>query len=131
MIRDKELLGSITSIRDTKKDINPIATVRYDTDGKSDKNKKNKFTEDGSCALEITSGRDRVYKVKANKIGELFNPLKIGMIYNLQMLDRITNNPSFRFKEISENGFGAYIAFLQTKKENLLSVAEREVRHGS
>lgn len=131
MIKDQELLGSITKIRDTQKNTIPVVTVRYDVDGKNDKNKKTKFADENACALEMTSGRETVYKVKANKIGELFNPNKVGMLYNLQMLDRITNNPSFKFKEISPQGFEAYVAFLQTKKENLLSIAERNVRHGS
>lgn len=131
MIHNNELLNSITRVRDTQKNNIPIVTIKYDSNGVSDKNKKAKFSEDNSCALEISSGREKKYKVKARKNGELFNPLKVGMLYNLDMLDRITNEPAFKFKEINEHGFNAYVAFLETKKENFLYIAERDVRHGS
>ncbi len=130
MIREKELLNSITRVKDNTENADfVVAVVRYDTEGKNDKAKKKKLTDQEACALQLTAGKNKIYKIKAKRGNELFNPQRIGMLYSLDMMDRITNDAMFKFKEVTEKAFQNYVSFLQTKQESLLNMAERDVIH--
>lgn len=126
---NKELLDSITSVKTTNANVSPVV-IKYDSSGKNDKDKKNKISDEDACALSISAGKNKIFKIKRKRGGQLFNPLNVGMLYSLSTIDRLTNEPMFTFQEVSEKAFNIYIEFLNARHESLLLLAERELIHG-
>jgi hypothetical protein len=100
--------------------------INYNANGESDIKRKNKFTDSETCALEITVGRQKIYKVKSKRGGAFFNPLRVSFDYGLDKVDKVKNQPMFKFREVNEVAFKNYVRFLDKRHDTLLKTAERE-----
>ncbi len=130
MSKTRDLSQFITSINKKEEKVGPTKIVRYDNRGKPDTDKKTKLSDTHACAVEITSGQNIFYKIKAKRGGELYNPENAGMLYSLEVTDRISNKPMFEFKEVSQRTFEYYLNFLEKRQESLIKIAEREAYNG-
>lgn len=98
---------------------------RYNANGKLD----NKLSDKLSVAICVASRS--IYKVKVGNDGKLYNPKKSSRFYKLDALDNATKRSQFKFREVNKICFDAYVRFLVTKHDNILLIAERELRVNS
>lgn len=100
--------------------------IRYDSEGKTQGIKGKILDDNEACAVEVTTGRQKVYKVKSRRGGDFYNPLHSGMVYGLHIQDRVNGGLMFKFREVNQRAFECYVKFLQTKYDSFLNMAERE-----
>ena len=125
-VRPSDVLGSITNPKNTVPNKADSKSVKYNINGKSDEKAKKKFSDLESCAVEITSGRNKIYKIKAKRGGQFFNPLKAGQTYGLMLEDRTSNELMFQFREVNKKAFDHYVPFSAKRPDRLILSAERE-----
>ncbi len=126
-ITPNDVASSITRLQKTDSNEVNTSVIRYNNKGQSDEKTSNKFTDQQSAAARITSGRKITFRVKVQRGGRFYNPTQESFSYGLTKRDRTTNNDMFTWQTVSPKSFEAYTKFLQTRYENYLTVAEREV----
>lgn len=128
-ITQDQLNDAVHTIKPTKQVKNDsVGIVRFDKYGKSDEGQKKKLNDNVTCASMTssgTNGRNRIYRIKSQRGGKFYNPLKDGQHYGLDLQDRTSNDSMFVLREVNENAFRNYIKFLQTRYDSYLSAAER------
>lgn len=104
------------------------SVVRYNELGENDENSQQKFSEVDTVAMSLPRVQGGLFKVKVDKKGRLYNPLKAGQTkdYSLGKLDRTTNSPKFKLVDGSERKFNLFVQFLKTLNNSLIDAADRE-----
>ena len=87
----------------------------------------NTFPDNECCAKSIKIGRFVTYKVKIDNNGHLYDPVKKDRSYNLSAKNKINGDALFKFREVNENCFNAYVNYLKNKQTNVLVQAQREI----
>ncbi len=127
-IRIQDALDSIVHPKPLEQEISTSTKIiRYNQNGKSDLDRKKKFNDKETCAVQIISGQNKIFKVKAKRGGSLFNPFKTSPTYNLDIPDKTSNNLMFQLKEVNSKAFESYINFLTSGYDSHLFMAEREI----
>jgi len=122
----KSIQSAITVIKKTNQ--SPVAqTIRFNSNGESDENKKKKFLDQDAVAVQVATDYGPTYKIKCSWQGKLYNPkMEKAHQYTLQGRDRTTGRLQFDYKPVTQKSFEYYIKFLQTQNDTLFVSAERE-----
>jgi hypothetical protein len=123
----KELNEAMVSIKPSHAVKKVGQTIRYNPNGQSDFAFDIKFDDTETAAVELVGTTGTLYRVKAERGGKLYNPLKQANAYNLSIQDRTTKDLRFQLKAVSEKAFKHYVRYLAERHESLLLAAEREV----
>jgi hypothetical protein len=126
-MNEKELRDAITVLRSDRNVKKPTEPVRYNDNGESDSKRKKKFSDNETAAIEIPTTTGQLFRIKVERNGKFFNPLKAGNDYRLDQQDRTTKDLRFQFRSVPESAFGHYVRFLKTRYDSSLLAAEREV----
>jgi hypothetical protein len=97
--------------------------LKYDRNGKG----LDKLDNSKLCAESIVNGNISIFKIKAKRGGQFYNPLKDNSNYGLDKKDKVTKDDMFKLREVKETAFKNYVQFLKTKQDSFLFIAEREV----
>lgn len=122
--RMSEITADLARPKDNLKPVNSKSLkTRYNIKGLTDI----KVNDNDATAIDIRTGRDVVYKVKIANNGKVFNPNNISGSYGLDRNEKPSGSPMFKFREVTERCFTAYLQFLKTNNDSYLSICEREI----
>jgi hypothetical protein len=121
---------STEKIQDSITVLNPnknsnLSIIKYNNKGQID----NTLSDQNAVALIFVLPKEKAFKVKVDRRGKLYNPLNEEFIrnYSLAAKDKLTRNPMFTFRTVSEAAFLNYVRFLETNTVTFLVIAEREI----
>lgn len=122
-----ELESAITYIKKPDEQRSVDQTIRYNQNGETDLGLKTKYADEETAAMQVATSTGLTYRVKVERGGYFYNPLKESNSYNLKMIDRTTKGLRFQFKTVGRKAFEYYVKFLERRYDSLLLSAEREL----